>query len=47
MITLCLFLRSFRKKTKAAQQIVVTLTSICCAALIPAFLIVIKNAGPY
>jgi hypothetical protein len=45
MITLCL--RSFRKKTKAAQQIVVILTSICCAALIPAFLIVIKNAGLY
>ena len=38
MITLCLFLRSFRKKTKAAQQIGVRLTHICCAALIPAFL---------
>jgi len=47
MIALCLFLRSFRKKTKAAQQIGGTLTRICCAALNLASLRVLKNARLY
>ncbi len=45
MITLYLFLESFRKKTKAAQQIGITLTRICCAALNPAFLRFSKMLG--